>query len=378
VIILGLVSLLNDAASEMVTPLLPVFLTATLGAGPAVVGLIEGAAEFVASVLKLVSGWLTDRGWNPKRVVVGGYALSNAVRPLLGLALGWTSVLALRCLDRVGKGLRTAPRDALIASATAPEVRGRAFGFHRSMDHLGAVIGPLLAFVLLTAGLSTAEVFLWSGVIGAGVVGLVVIGVPDQGSRAAAQSTSLRWRTLDRRLRRLLVACGVLALATAPEVFLVLWATKNGTAVAMIPLLWAGASVLKMALAMPAGILSDRVGRLAVLIFGWTLRVGILLALAWLPVRVWLVPALFLTYSATLAITEPAERSLVGDIATAADRGTAFGWYHLMSGVFVLPGALLFGGLWEWKGSTSAFTAAAGITLVAAVFMLVSVRRRGH
>jgi MFS family permease len=376
VVVLGLVSLLNDGASEMVTPLLPVFLTATLGAGPAVVGLIEGAAEFVASVLKLISGWLTDRGWNPKRVVVGGYTLSNAARPLLGLALGWTWVLALRCLDRVGKGLRTAPRDALIAAATDAGVRGRAFGFHRSMDHLGAVIGPLLAFALLTAGLSTVQVFLWSGVIGAGVIGLLLFGLPAQESRPAAQSTPLQWRQLDRRLRRLLVAVGGLALATVPEAFLVLWATQSGTRVAMIPLLWAGASVVKMALALPAGILSDRIGRLAILISGWALRVAILLALAWLPANIVLVPVLFLAYAATLAITEPAERSLVGDIATAADRGTAFGWYHLMNGVFVLPGALLFGGLWQWKGSATAFAIASGVTLLAAAFMLISVRRR--
>jgi len=370
------VSLLNDAASEMVTPLLPIFLTATLGAGPAAVGLIEGAAESVASVLKLISGWLTDRGWNPKRVVTGGYALSNGVRPLIGLALGWTSVLALRCLDRVGKGLRTAPRDAMIAAATAPEVRGRAFGFHRSMDHLGAVIGPLLAFMLLAAGLSVADVFLWSGAIGIAVVALLLFGLQDQKQRVTAPATSLQWRTLDRRLRRLLLACGGLALATAPEVFLVLWAIDLGVSVALIPLLWAAASVVKMLISLPAGVLSDRVGRLAVLIGGWTARVATLLALAWFPATVTWVPVLFIAYSATLAITEPAERSLVGDIARETERGTAFGWYHLMSGVFVLPGAVLFGSLWQWAGSSSAFAIAAGITLLAASLMLVSVRQR--
>jgi MFS family permease len=177
-------------------------------------------------------------------------------------------------------------------------------------------------------------------------------------------------------LRRLLIACGALAVATAPEVFLVLWATQSGIAVAMIPLLWAAASVFKMTLAMPAGALSDRIGRLPVLLLGWGLRVGTLLALAWLPASAVLVPFLFLAYASTLAITEPAERSLVGDIATVADRGTAFGWYHLMNGVFVLPGALLFGIVWEWQGSAAAFAIAAGVTLAAAVFMLTSVRRR--
>ena len=149
VIILGLVSLLNDAASEMIAPLLPIFLTATLGAGPIVVGLIEGVAEATSSLLKLVSGWLADRGWSSKRLVVGGYTVSNLTRPLIGLAFTWSWVLILRFSDRIGKGLRTAPRDAMIASAVDENVRGRAFGFHRAMDHAGAIAGPVIATLLL-------------------------------------------------------------------------------------------------------------------------------------------------------------------------------------------------------------------------------------
>jgi hypothetical protein len=166
VVVLGLVSMLNDAASEMITPLLPVFLTATLGAGPAVVGLVEGLAEATSSVLKLVSGWLADRGWKPKLLVVGGYTTSNMARPLIGLALNWPWVLLMRFFDRLGKGLRTAPRDAMISSAVDRERRGRAFGFHRAMDHGGAIIGPLLAFGLLATGFSTTHVFLASVVPG--------------------------------------------------------------------------------------------------------------------------------------------------------------------------------------------------------------------
>jgi len=150
----------------MVTPLLPIFLTATLGAGPAIVGLVEGVAEATASLLKLVSGRLADRGWNAKRLVVGGYGASTAARPLIGLAFGWTWVLVMRFLDRVGKGLRTSPRDAMIAATTAENLRGRAYGFHRSMDHLGAVIGPLLAFWLLGMGVALGDVFLLSVVPG--------------------------------------------------------------------------------------------------------------------------------------------------------------------------------------------------------------------
>lgn len=152
VVVLGLVSLLNDAASELITPLLPIFLTATLGAGPVIVGFVEGVAEATASVIKLVSGRLADRGVPARPLLIAGYGLSNAARPLLGLALGWPMVLGLRFLDRVGKGIRTAPRDALIAGAVAAEQRGRAFGFHRSMDHAGAVVGPLAAYALLRPG----------------------------------------------------------------------------------------------------------------------------------------------------------------------------------------------------------------------------------
>ncbi len=183
VVILGLVSLLNDAASEMITPLLPIFLTATLGAGPAIVGLVEGLAEATASILKLVSGRLADRGVPAKSLVVGGYTLSNAMRPLIGLATGWGAVLALRFLDRVGKGIRSAPRDALIAAAAGPEQRGRAFGFHRSMDHAGSVIGPLLAFALLAAHADLKHVFLASALPGALVILLLVFGLPAPAPR---------------------------------------------------------------------------------------------------------------------------------------------------------------------------------------------------
>ena len=371
VLVLGLVSFLNDAASEMVTPLLPVFLTATLGAGPAIVGLVEGVAEATASVLKLVSGRLADRGVRAKSLVVGGYGLSNATRPLIGLAAAWSAVLVLRFLDRVGKGLRTAPRDALIAAAVPDTQRGRAFGFHRSMDHAGAVVGPLLAFALLSADVDLATVFLASAVPGALVVALLVLGVPAGPPFVPPPRAAFSWRALHPRLRALVVAAGGLALASVPEVFVVLWATQAGLQVQWVPLVWAAASLAKMAIAWPAGLLSDRIGRTPVLLGGWSARVGVLVLLAALPrppaALVW---TLFVAYAATLAITEPAERSLIGDHAAAHERGTAYGLYHLASGLLVLPGAVLFGALWQGLGSAVAFGAAAAITTVAAGAML--------
>jgi len=301
----------------MIAPLLPLYL-AGLGAGPAVVGLVEGAAEAVASLLKLAAGRLADRGWSPRALVLGGYGLSNLARPLIGLASAWGAVLGLRLLDRAGKGLRTAPRDGLISTAVAAGDRGRAFGFHRAMDHAGAMLGPMAAFALLGAGWGLEEVFLASALFGALVLGLLVWGLPQRargGSAGGAPGLApLAWGRLDRRLRGLLLGTGLLALATVPEAFLVLWATAEGLAVAWVPLVWAVAHAVKAAVAAPAGRLADRVGRLPVVGAGWSLRVALVAALAlpgWSVAGVW---ALFLAYAGALACTEGAERALVGDL----------------------------------------------------------------
>ena len=370
VVILGLVSLLNDAASEMITPLLPIFLTVTLGAGPAIVGFVEGLAEATASILKLVSGRLADRGVSAKGLVIGGYSLSNVTRPLVGLAAGWAIVLLLRFLDRVGKGLRTAPRDAFIAAATDPGSRGRAFGFHRSMDHAGAVIGPLLAFGLLAAQVELQHVFLASALPGVLVILLLVFGLPAHHAPVQTAPQRFRWSALHGRLRAIIVAAGLLALASVPEVFVVLWATEAGMSVTWVPLVWAAASLAKMAIAMPAGVLSDRLGRVPLLLGGWSARVAVLLLLAFAQPGVVGVWVLFIAYSASLAVTEPAERSLIGDHAAASERGTAYGLYHLTGGLLVLPGAVLFGGLWQVFGSATAFAAAAAVTVLAAVVLI--------
>lgn len=377
VVVLGLVSLLNDAASEMITPLLPIFLTAALGAGPAIVGFIEGLAEATASILKLVSGRLADRGVPAKGLVVGGYTLSNVSRPLIGLAAGWAAVLLLRFLDRVGKGLRTAPRDAFIAGAVGPGDRGRAFGFHRSMDHAGAVVGPLLAFGLLAAQADLQHVFLASAIPGALVLLLLVFGLPAHQVVVATAPPRFRWSALHGRLRAMIVASGLLALASVPEVFVVLWATQSGMAVTWVPLVWAAASLAKMAIAMPAGMLSDRLGRVPVLLGGWSARLAVLLLLAFArpgPLGVWV---LFIAYSTTLAITEPAERSLIGDHASAHERGTAYGLYHLTGGLLALPGAVLFGALWQGFGSSVALAVAALVTGIAGSVMLWFARPQG-
>jgi MFS family permease len=375
VVVLGIVSLLQDAASEMVTPLLPVFLTATLGAGPAIVGLVEGVAEATSSLLKLVSGRLADRGWNARRLVIGGYSASTVARPLIGLAFGWAWVLVMRFLDRLGKGLRTSPRDAMIAATTPAHLRGRAYGFHRSMDHMGAVFGPIIAFTLLGMGVALRDVFLLSVVPGFLVVTLLVLGVPDiPVTQARRPPPRLDWRTLDLRIRALVAATAGLALATAPEVFLVLWAQSRGLEVVWIPLLWAAASAVKMLVAMPAGHWSDRVGRLPILLIGWTGRIVLLVALGLSTGNGVLVWALFLAYAGSLAFTEGSERALIGDYAPVDQRATAFGLYHMVSGLLALPGAVIFGALWQWAGQGTAFLTAALLT-AAAVLVLLRIAR---
>lgn len=366
VIVLGLVSLLNDTASEMIFPLLPLFITTTLGAGPIALGLIEGMAEAASSILKLVAGRMADRGWNHKRMVLAGYTTSNAARPLIGLALGWWSVLVLRFLDRVGKGWRTSPRDAVLSASVAANVRGRAFGFHRSMDHTGAMLGPLIAFALMQFGMDMREVFLLSVI--PGILLLIVLAryLPSTPS-APVPVTPLRWGALHPRLRALILAEGGLAFAAVPEAFLILWAYHGGIDIIMIPLLWAAAHGVKSLVAGPAGVLSDRIGRIPVLAMAWICRTGSLTCMAILPHGGLLIWGLFILYAAALAMSEASERALIGDISTGNRKATDFGLYHLTCGLAALPGAILFGLIWRYISMPAALLMAAGLTAAAAI-----------
>ena len=372
---LGAISLANDAASEMLTPLLPLFLVATLGAGPTAVGVVEGVAQATASLLQLVSGRLADRGFGTRRLLLAGYGVSNVARPAIALALGWPWVLAMRFLDRVGKGVRTAPRDALLAASVAEEQRGRAFGVQRALDHAGAVVGPAAAYALLASGVTLRNVFWLSAIPGVAVLALVVFGVPRDGIAIPGASPSFSWRALDARLRALVVAAGMLAFAAVPEAFLVLWATERGVPTAQVPLLWALAHLLKAGVVARTSRLSDRVGRLPVVAVGWVLRVAVLVLLAFADLGTLGVWAGFLLYAAALASTEGAERALVGDAAAGGARGAAFGLYHTIVGIVALPGGLLFGELWERIGASAALVVSALLTAVAAAALVALARR---
>jgi MFS family permease len=373
VIVLGLVSLLNDTASDMIAPLLPVFLAGTLGAGPAAVGLIEGVAETASSLLKLWAGRLGDRGVGHKKLALGGYTVSNVLRPLIGFAASWPMVLLLRFGDRIGKGLRTAPRDALLAAAVEPGLRGRAFGLHRAMDHTGAMVGPLLAAALLAAGFEMREVFLFSIIPGTLVVVLLALGVREQTMPVAPAGAPLRWSLLPPPLRGLILAAGGLALAAIPDAFLVLWLGAARVPVAWIPALWALAHGFRALVALRGGWISDRLGRLPVMVAGWLARAALLLVVPWVSDMTGVI-ALFFLYAAATAATEGAERALIGDIAAPEHRGTAFGVYHMTVGALALPGALWFGAVWQFANMRTAFIASSLLTLFAALWFAHRVR----
>jgi MFS family permease len=373
VLALAAVSLLNDVASEMTYPLLPVFLATVLGASATAVGAIEGAAESTAALLKLASGWLSDRTPRRKPLVLAGYTIASVIRPLIGLAQSVSQVLAIRVTDRLGKGIRGAPRDALIADSVDPSIRGRAFGFHRAADHMGAVLGPLLAFVLLRwVGLDLRTVFLLTAIPGALAVAMLIFGVREI-PRSVPEKTG---KGLDLRVplgRRFWAYLGVLLLFTlgnSTDAFLLLRAGQLGVAPALVPILWAMLHVVKAASSTPGGILSDRLGRKPLIVAGWFLYAAVYFAFGRASTE-WQAWALFAVYGVYFGLTEGVEKALVADLVAPERRGAAFGWYNLAIGVGALPASLLFGALWDRWGSAAAFDFGALLALVAAVGMAI-------
>lgn len=370
ILVLGGVSLLNDTSSEMIYPLLPLFLTQTLGASAASLGLIEGVAESAVSLFKLFSGYLSDRLRRRKIWIGVGYAASNAVRPLIALAGSWPAVLALRFADRIGKGLRTSPRDALVAESVPPEHRGRAFGFHRAMDHLGAVIGPLLAALLLWRLPDQLRlIFFLSAVPGVLVVLLVAGGlreIPGTVRESRVFQPLEAWRAVPIGFKRYLGVLLLFNLGNASDAFLLLKARQLGLPVLALPLLWSFHHVIKSATSVPGGRWSDRFGRKRLLLAGWLIYAAVygLFAVArgaWTP---W---ALMGVYGVFFGLTEGVERALIADLAPEALRGSVYGLYHMTVGFGSLLASVAFGLVWKWRGDRAAFLLGASLALAAAV-----------
>jgi MFS family permease len=369
VLALSVVSFLTDVATEMTYPLIPVFLSTVLGVRATAVGAIEGAAESTAALLKLASGWLSDRVPRRKPLVLLGYGLASAVRPLIGLAQSMSQVLAIRVTDRVGKGIRSSPRDALIADSVDPAIRGRAFGFHRAADHAGAVVGPLLAFALLRwGGLDLRHLFLWTIIPGVLAVAALVFGVREvpREPKPRDEKTFDPKVALGKRFWAFLVVLFVFTLGNSTDAFLLLRASDLGVDAALIPILWSMLHVVKSASSTPGGALSDRLGRKPLLIAGWIVYAVVYFFLGRAGAE-WHIWALFAVYGIYFGLTEGVEKALVADLVPADRRGSAFGWYNLALGLGALPASLIFGAIWDRWGAPTAFTFGAAMALVAAI-----------
>lgn len=374
VVALGFVSFFTDLSSEMIYPLLPVFLVDVLGAGAIALGTIEGIAESTAALLKVASGWWTDRMRRRKPLVVGGYTLSGSVRPLIGLAGAWPIVVLLRFGDRVGKGLRTSPRDALIADVTPPARLGAAYGLHRAMDHAGAVAGPLVAAaLLLIPAMTLRRVFLLAAIPAAVVLAVLVFAVHERKSPAEAitEPLSLRhgWHAMGTPMRRLLLALVVFTLGNSTDAFLLLRFTDAGFAAGWIAVLWSLHHVVKMGANLYGGHLSDRLGRRNLIIAGWMVYAVIYFGFG-LTSNTFALVALFLGYGIYFGLTEPVQRAWVADLAPQEARGSAFGFYHGAIGLTALPASIIFGVIYAAAGPGAAFGTGAGLAVIATTLLL--------
>ncbi|HTI63620.1 MAG TPA: MFS transporter [Gemmatimonadaceae bacterium] len=368
VYVLAAVSFFTDVSSEMIYPLLPVFLSTVLGANAGFIGAIEGAAESTAALLKLVSGWWSDRVQRRKPLVVAGYTLASAMRPLIAIAQSATQVLVIRVSDRVGKGIRNSPRDALIADSVDPAVRGRAFGLRSAADNAGALLGPLIAFTVLAVWHVSLRTVFWLAVIpGTLAVIVAVFGIREvrHHGRAAGKAPSLQG-SMGGRFWIFLIIIFIFTLGNSTDAFLLLRARQLGVPVALAPILWALLNGVKSVLNIPGGVLSDRIGRRPTLIAGWLAYAAVYLLFA-RATAAWQAWALFAGYGLYFGLTEGAELALVADVAPPQRRGAAYGWYYLAIGIGALPASLVFGAIWDRYGSPVAFTIGAGMALVAAI-----------
>lgn len=369
---LGAVSLFTDAAGEMIYPLLPLFLTTVLHAGVLSVGVIEGAAESTAALLKIVSGRLSDRLTRRKPLVVLGYAVTTLLRPLVGLCTSVLQVLLIRVSDRVGKGVRASPRDALLADVTPSELRGRAYGLNRGMDNAGAVLGPLAAYLLLSHGFGLRRIFLLAllpGVLALLTLLFLVREAPRSVPASGSTPKDVSGVPLPRSLRRYLAALALFSLGNSSDALLLIWARDAGVPAGRIPLLWMLHNGVKALLNVPLGARSDRRGRRRAILVGWGLYGITYLGFAFLRSQA-AAFLLFVGYGVYYAVLEGAERAWVADLAPPAARGRAFGWFHGIVGATALPASLLCSVLYQYRGPGWAFSTGAVLALLGALVLI--------
>lgn len=392
----GVVSFFMDVSSEMVYPLVPLFLSSVLGVNKSVIGLIEGIAETTASMVKLFSGWLSDRLGRRKALMEAGYGISAISRIGLALAGSWGLVLVVRFVDRFGKGVRTAPRDAIIADASTSADLGRNFGFHRAMDQFGAVLGPGIAFLVLTASPGAYRKVFWLSVI-PGLIAVLVIALfirerrapprarvvdsqPGEGGAArAAGDPAHLFRTAIRRARTLrgpllnyVLIAGLFSVGNSSDVFLILRAQNLGVVAALIPIMYLVYNLLYSGLAIPAGLLADRLGRRRLAVGGYLLFAAAygVMALVGSAAGAWLG---FLVYGVYMAVADGNGRALLAQMSPSDRRATAFGAYHGVVGLAALPASLVAGLLWDHVSPAAPFWVGAAAGVIAAVLLVIFV-----
>ena len=352
----GLVSLFMDISSEMVYPLVPLFLTNMLGATKTTVGIIEGIAEATASVLKVFSGWLSDRLGKRKLLMSIGYGISVVSRPMIANAGSWFEVLGARFMDRVGKGVRTAPRDAIIADSAAAGRLGMAFGFHRAMDTVGAAIGPAVAFILLFFFVGNLRlVFYASAIPGLIAVALIVIFIKERKrTRAEAKLPRLSLNSFNGPFRRYMAVIAIFSLGNFADAFLILRAQDLGVRSELIPIAYLSFNIVYAATSAPLGALADRVGArnmiMASFVFYAVVYAGA--GFAYAPLHIW---AIFPLYGVYKGMTEGTQKAYLASIAPPRQKATAFGVYHTVSGLMLLPSSIIAGRLWDTAGPSATF-----------------------
>lgn len=353
--LIGLISFVNDAASEMLYPLMPLYLATVLMAGPKALGLIEGIAEASSSIFKLVSGVIVDRTKKTKPWIVIGYLMAGIGRPLIAIASSWVWVLCIRFTDRLGKGLRSSPRDALLAESVAANQRGITFGLHRSMDNAGAVFGPLLAAFLLSMHVPLRDIFLWAIIPGIIAVGLALSLKEPLREQASVRPFSWSLEGLPPQFKRYILVAGIFALANSSDMFLLLRARELGVPQEQIPLLWAAISLITTVFGTPLSSLSDRFSRKNFILIAWFAFAFFYIAMSFSGISLGMLCGLFAIYGLFKAATEGVEKALVADLAPEGMAGTAFGWFNLISGLMLLPASLIFGWLYESFSPNYAF-----------------------
>jgi MFS family permease len=378
--LLGWVSLATDAAGEAIYPLLPFFLTQVLGAGAVALGVVEGGAEAANSLLKIVSGRLADRSGAKRWLVLLGYSLSSAVRPFIAIATTWTQVFGVRVADRVGKGVRGAPRDAMLATWATPATRGKVYGFHQGMDNLGAVIGPLLASLFLIFYPGRYRTLFGLTIIPGAIAVALILLLPEadrpRGDVASPSPvlTDPSAAPLPRRFHWFMAVLTLFMLGNSTDAFLLLRLTGAAGGPRFVPLMWAGIHVVKTTVSVVGGSWSDRIGRRAVIAIGWIVYAAVYAGFAMSDT----LPALltwFLIYGFYFGFAEGTEKALVADLAPASRRGTAFGIYNAVSGLGALTASVIFGLIWKAYGAPAAFATGAALAFVATALLFVVVPR---